>query len=151
MNPRVKRFAAGALALIAVVALGRCEHRRPFAGLGSDYGATVNSSSTVTPDTIPVSISAGDQVHWKTSPAGHKLSIKFLASDFPKEAGGEPPFPGPNGVDLKLYSSGGVIYTGPPNANLKPLFEKNQNLLLEYTYHQTYDGTSTDGKIIIKW
>ena len=122
----------------------------------ADYGATVNSASAVSPDTIPVSQSRGDVVHWATSPAGHRLKIVFRAKDFPAEAKGEPPFPGPNNVDLILYSSGGTIYSGPANPKLKILFNDpngnppgNRNLLLNYTYEQFYDGALADGRIII--
>jgi hypothetical protein len=151
MIHRPSRLTIVALASVAVVGFVCCAHRRPL--VGTQQTAVVDSAGTANPADISLSL-GGDgalsaPVIWVPYQPGHTVKITFSVQLFPRQAGGEPPFAGPNGKDL-VYGPSAVAYSGQLNQKLKAVFDANPTLTqLVYPYDSAIGGVAQDGRIII--
>ena len=125
---------------------------KPTVVAGDHYIRVGPTAKEVSEPQAEISQSQDHRVVWTAKDPKHALTIAFKAIDFPRAAGGEPPFAGPNGKDLEIKCNpGSFCNPGPINPKL-PKLTRNQKL--NYKYWQILDGPSgyhdqADGMIII--
>ena len=109
------------------------------------------AAKDVSEEDAAISEMKGHKVHWIAKGAPKPLKITFKASDFPPEAGGEPPFEnGQNGKDQEIScNAGGVCKAGRINPKLKPILPACPKFFY-YKYWQTLGSETADAGIIIE-